>query len=156
MPLIARPSGVELLFIMRPATMPTHPSQVAFPGGALEPEDAHDTWRAALREAHEEVGLAPDRARRVARLDDLPTISDFVVTPWVAWIDPDAPLEACDREVDEVLTIPLAHLRDPGRRRTMLGRWRDTPRRLTFYLGDRHVVWGATAEMVTNLLRALG
>lgn len=150
-PLVATPTGVELQLILRPNTMPTHPGQVAFPGGAVDPGDA-DSWAAALREADEELGIPANAVTRVGRLDDLPTITSFHVTPWVGWIPPDLALRPSPREVDEAFRVPLSTLLDPSRRRTMVGRWRGRPRRMYFYLTERHVVWGATAEMLTNFL----
>lgn len=150
-PLIDGPRGVEVQLILRPNTMPTHPGQVAFPGGAVDPDDA-DSWAAALREADEELGIPPEAVTRAGRLDDLPTITSFHVSPWVGWIPDDLALRPSPREVDETFRVPLATLLDPTRRRSMVGRWRGRPRRMFFYLTERHVVWGATAEMMTNLL----
>lgn len=153
-PLVDGPRGVEVIFILRPTTMPTHPGQVAFPGGAIDPGDV-DSWHAALREADEELGIPPERVERIGRLDDLPTITSFHVAPWVGWVPDDLVLRPSPREVDETFRVPLADLLDPSRRRTMLGRWRGSPRRMHFYLGARHVIWGATAEMLTNLVNVL-
>jgi len=153
-PLVDGPRGVEVIFILRPTTMPTHPGQVAFPGGAIDPGDA-DSWHAALREADEELGIPPERVTPVGRLDDLPTITSFHVTPWVGWVPDDLALRPSPREVDEAFRVPLATLLDPTQRRTMLGRWRGGPRRMHFYLGAHHVIWGATAEMLTNLVQVL-
>jgi len=154
-PLLALPDGsVELLFILRPQTMPTHPGQIAFPGGSVDPGDA-DTWATALRETEEELGIPASAVVRAGRLDDLPTITQFHVTPWVGWVPHDQPLSPSAREVDAVIRVPLATLAAPQNHRTMIGRWRGTPHRMHFYLTPQHVIWGATAEMLTNLLALL-
>jgi len=155
-PFVEREVGLSLLFILRPASMPAHAGQVAFPGGVAEPDD-EDSWRTATRELHEELGVADDRLRRLGRLDDIATGTGFLVTPWVAWVDPSARIVPAPREVDEVVEVPLRVLADPARRRTMRGRWRaDAPAwPMAFYLTDRHVIWGATAHMLTDLLALL-
>ncbi|MCA9518821.1 MAG: CoA pyrophosphatase [Myxococcales bacterium] len=156
-PLLERPGGVELLFTLRPADMPTHAGQVSFPGGKVAPDDA-DTWAAAAREAEEELGVGLPALRRVGTLDDLPTISDFHVTPHVAWLDPAAPLTPSPREVAEIFTVPLERLADPRERRLMSGRARRTGQvvRMPFFLGGRpHVIWGVTAAILWNLLDVL-
>ena len=154
-PLVVNAAGeVEVVFILRPKTMPTHPGQVAFPGGTVDPTDA-DSWATALREADEELGIPAEAVVRVGRLDDLPTITHFHVTPWVGWIPDALPLRPSAREVDEVFRVPLSHLLDPSRHRTMLAHGRGMSQQLHFYLTERHVVWGATGEMVANLTRVL-
>lgn len=153
-PLVDIAGGVEVVFILRPTTMPTHPGQVAFPGGAVDPDDT-DSWGAALREADEELGIPPDRVSLIGRLDDLPTITSFHVAPWVGWVPADVVLRPSPREVDEVIRVPLATLLDHRRQRTMLGRWRGAPRPMHFYLTDRHVIWGATAEILANFIEVI-
>src|SRR5207247_1043458 len=78
-------SGLELLLIERTASMPSHASQVAFPGGKVDGRDAD--WAAcALREAEEELGIAPACVRVLGLCDDVPTPSGFIITPVVATI----------------------------------------------------------------------
>lgn len=155
-PLIDRPGGVELLFTLRPPDMPTHPGQVSFPGGKVAPEDP-DTWAAAVRELDEELGVGAAAVRRLGTLDDLPTITDFHVSPHVAWLDPHAPLRPSPREVAEVFTVPLAHLIDPRERRVIRGRWGPAgpSHPMRCFLADKHVIWGVTAEILWNLLGVL-
>jgi 8-oxo-dGTP pyrophosphatase MutT (NUDIX family) len=137
-----------------------HKGEISFPGGARDPEDA-DLVATALRESHEEIGLHPKHVEVLGRLDDFVTVSRFHVTPWVGLIDPDAspyPWRPQEREVAEVLEVPLPHLLDPAnlvldRRQLPDGRLTTTE---SFQWG-KHLVWGATARILRNFLEvALG
>jgi len=132
-----------------------HKGEISFPGGARDPEDA-DLIATALRESHEEIGLQRQHVEVIGRVDDFITVSQFHVTPYVGVIDPlAAPYRWLpqEREVAEILEVPLQHLLDPvnlvRERRSMPDgritdmesfRWRD------------HLVWGATARMLKNFL----
>jgi 8-oxo-dGTP pyrophosphatase MutT (NUDIX family) len=137
-----------------------HKGEISFPGGARDPEDA-DLLATALRESHEEIGLQPRHVQVLGRLDDFVTISRFHVTPWVGLVDPDAspyPWRPHEREVAQILEVPLPHLLDPAnlvldRRVLPDGRLTTTE---SFQWGE-HLVWGATARILRNFLEvALG
>lgn len=154
-PLIRRGDDVEVLLTLRPRRLGVHGGQVSFPGGGVDFDDA-DRWATALREAQEEVGLDEDQIERVGVLDDYRTVTGYHVTPCVAFVSPRARLVPSPAEVEELFTVPLARFFDPQHRRTMLLQRAGERRRLTFFLNDHHTVWGATAAMLTELLRVLG
>jgi len=141
----------RLLFTERADHLPEHPGQMSFPGGGAEPEDA-DIRATALREADEEIGLAPDEVEVVGRLDDIRTITEYAVTPFVARI-PDREYRPGDDEVASVVTLSVDDLTDADNyeyeRRThphygeMLVHY--------FHVGD-HTVWGATGRIVVQFL----
>ncbi|PZS17874.1 MAG: coenzyme A pyrophosphatase, partial [Pseudonocardiales bacterium] len=117
MALTMTPDGPGILLIERAADMRTHAGQVAFPGGAADPDDPHRV-ATALREAEEEVGLDPASVHVVA---ELPAIylppSGFVVTPVLAWWSEPHPVTAVDpAEVAAVAVVPIAELTDPANR----------------------------------------
>ena len=97
----------HLLLTLRTDTVEHHKGQVAFPGGAREEQDKglHDT---ALRETYEEVGIPPEIVKIVGQLDDFPTITNFLVTPYVATIPYPYPYEINKEEVAEILEVPIA------------------------------------------------
>ena len=132
-----------------------HPGQVSLPGGALD--EGETIVAAALREAKEEIGLAPDRVEVVGELSPLHIpVSRFVLHPVVAVGDVVPPLTAQPGEVARILEVPLARLQDPTvlrvERREFKGRFYDVP----FFAVDGEKVWGATAMILAEFLELLG
>ncbi len=155
MPLVDRPDGVAVRFIVRPAHMKHHPDQPAFPGGTVDPEDGGDYWVTALRETHEELALPASAITKVATLAPLPTGTGFVINPFVGWVDPSAPMVPSPAEVASVFDAPLEMLMDPQRLRTIRGQFRGVDYPIRFYLGHPRVIWGATAHILAGLLSAI-
>lgn len=148
-------AGTELVFVKRPSTARTHAGEVAFPGGMREPEDGElvDT---ALREAHEEIGLAPDRVRVLARLGRTNTIaSRTVVTPFVGWVDEFPPLTREVEEVDRIIHVSVAELLD--RSTYHAEKWRVGPlaREMHFFEIEGETIWGLTARIVRSMFDVL-
>lgn len=147
--------GATTILTRRPLHMRNHAGEVAFPGGAIDDTD-ETAWDAALREAHEEVGLDPALPRQLGRLDRFVTGASYsLVAPWVAALDEAPKLTPSDDEVDEILHVPLRELLDPGVYREELWMWDGAERDIHFFelVGD--TVWGATAMMLTQLLRVV-
>lgn len=152
MPLLRRRDGYHVLFTVRARHLPVHPGQISFPGGRQDPADP-GLWETALRETHEEIGLPPDRVEPFAALDPVISISRFHVTPYVGFVPSDFPFSACPSEVDELLIVPLAHLRDPAIHRTVWHVGPDGGRYPVhhFAYGD-YDVWGMTGRIVHRFL----
>ena len=150
------PAGPDLLLTERSHTMRSHPGQVSFPGGTVDPgETAVD---AALREAEEETGLVRGGVEVFAELPPLwlPP-SNFSVTPVLSWWrEPSAVHAVSPDEVHAVYRVPIAELRDPTHRITVEG-----PSGYTspgFLIGpDKDVIcWGFTAGVIARLFEYLG
>lgn len=140
-----------LLLTVRRPDLKQHAGQVSFPGGRREP---HETLReAALREAHEEVGLAPASVDVLGRLTPLyiPP-SNFCVYPFVGAVHVPATFRPQDTEVAAVLYAPLPHLLDPATRRREPWMLRGREIEVPYLDVEGHKVWGATAMMLAELL----
>jgi 8-oxo-dGTP pyrophosphatase MutT (NUDIX family) len=141
----------RVLLTRRTTTLPSHRGEVAFPGGTVD--DGEDACAAALREAHEEVGLSAAAVEIVAELDHLATVaSRFVLAPFVGVLAQRPALSPNPREVDRVFDVSIAELLEDGTFREE--RWGirggDWPVFFFELAGD--TVWGATARILHQLL----
>ncbi|MCD6041901.1 MAG: CoA pyrophosphatase [Burkholderiales bacterium] len=153
-PVIAHPGELTVLFTQRTTSLRSHAGQVSFPGGRAEPEDPSVEFT-ALREAGEEIGLAPERVEVLGRLADYHTRTGYRVAPVIGLIEPPLELAPDPREVDHVFEVPLAFLLDPRNRQR---RTREFQRRnVGFYVFEYQdrTIWGATAGILVNLYRML-
>ncbi len=143
----------SVLLTLRSARLNAHAGQVAFPGGRMETGESAE--QAALREAEEEVGLAPGLPRLLGRLPDHLTGTGYRVTPVVALVAPPLHLVTDPCEVAECFELPLHVVLDPKapqRRRTEFkGRMRE----FWVWPHEKHYIWGATAAILVNLARVL-
>lgn len=150
-PVIDRGGEDHLLFIERADHLGDHPGEMGFPGGSREPSDT-DLAATALREAKEEIGLDPDTADIVGRLDDIRTVSGYSVRPFVGRV-PAREYVPDGREVAEVAIVAVARLVDPANYTSEphTGDDGSTIRLHFFDVGD-YTVWGATGRMLVQLL----
>lgn len=147
-------SEPHLVLTVRRDDLPDHPGQISFPGGQRE---AGETLpETALREAQEEVDLPPSDVHLIGALTPLfVPPSNFCVHPFVGVTSGVPVLTPTDREVGDILHVPVRTLLQPDTRVvetwTLHGREIDVP----FYQVGKHVVWGATAMMLSELLFCL-
>ena len=151
-PIFHRDGEPHVVFTRRADDLSDHPGQMSFPGGGMEPGD-EDLQAAASREADEEIGLRRPETEFVGRLDELETVSAYVVTPFVARV-PDRTYQPDDREVARVVPLSVSALVDPT---NYEAERREHPRygqiRLDFFTVGDHTVWGATGRMLAQLLQ---
>ena len=145
---------LDLLLLARASTLRSHPGQVAFPGGRVDPGD-DGPIAAALREAEEEIGLPPDRVEIVGIADVYRTITGFEVTPVVGIVPPDLPLSPHPGEVAAMFEAPLHYLLDPSHQHVRSASWRGQERHYYEIDYEGRRIWGATAAMIVNLSRRL-
>lgn len=151
-PLFVRDGALRIILTRRTETLEHHKGQISFPGGA-EDEADESAFSTAARETEEEIGIPAGDIRLLGTLSPLATVSDFFVEPFVGAIPYPHVLRPAQAEIAEVIDAPIAALLDPKilERRLLPGREEPT---LFFHYG-KHVIWGATARMLKELLDAL-
>ena len=149
LPLIEHARGLTLVFTERTDHLPDHPGQVAFPGGRTEPGD-RDPAAPALREAHEEVGLAPERVELAGHLGPYVTGTGFRITPVVGFVRPPVAFTPDPYEVAEVFEVPLDFLLDPANRKIESTVWKGRMRDYYAFDYDGHTIWGVTAGILVS------
>ena len=157
MPLFERDGELHVVYIRRSDHVASHRGQVAFPGGRVEPVDV-TLLDAALREAHEEVGIDPASVDVVGGLPTMhTTTSGIIVAPFVGVIPSDAPLKPDPSEVAEIFDVPLSALRDMKFRGDYEFNPDGRPRGSKFpaILYGGQVIWGLTLRITINLLEIL-
>lgn len=148
-PVIDRDEPTVLLTI-RTQELASHAGQVAFPGGKIDPEDKSPA-AAALREANEEIGLAPALIQPLGYLDLYLTFSGFRILPTLGRVRPDFTLTLNPREVTETFEVPLAFLMTPANHQRKSREWKGIAREYyAIPFADRYI-WGITAGIVRNL-----
>ncbi len=151
-PLFVRDGALRVILTRRTDTLEHHKGQISFPGGA-EDEADESAFATAARETEEELGIPAGDIRLLGTLSPLATVSDFFVEPFVGAVPYPHVLRPAEAEIAEVIDAPIAALLDPKilERRLLPGREEPT---LFFHYG-KHVIWGATARMLKELLDAL-
>ena len=147
-PVIDRPEPTVLLTLR--TELPSHPGQIAFPGGKIEPHDLTPA-DAAIREADEEIGLARTLIEPIGYLDLYLTFSGFRILPTVARVERDYSLILNADEVADAFEVPLAFLMEPANHQRKTRDWKGIKR--AYYampFGERYI-WGVTAGILRNL-----
>lgn len=152
-PVVEHKEGAHLLLIRRTKHLTHHAGEIAFPGGAVEASDA--TMQAtALREAHEEVGLPPQKVEVAGFLAPYPTIANapgFVIQPVVGFVPSGLAFTGDTYEVAELLEVPLDWAMNPAHHRRERVFWRGKWRSYYVMQWQQHRIWGATAGIIRDL-----
>ncbi|MEZ5946498.1 MAG: CoA pyrophosphatase [Hyphomonas sp.] len=151
---IPRNKGATALLTLRPDTMSTHAGQVAFPGGKVDPIDI-DEVAAALREAEEEVGVAPDDVQILGKAAPYVTGTRFRITPVVGLLPYDFVARPDPTEVAAVFETPLDFLMDARNHRMGEAYYKGKPRRYYEMPHNGYRIWGVTAGIIQRLYETL-
>jgi len=148
----------ELVLIHRSDKGTRHRGEMSFPGGKFDPHLDNSLKDTVLRETEEEIGISSEDIKIIGCLDDFPTMTKYIITPFVGIIDKNQKLIKDDREVQEIVKIPINFF-------TNKINFREQAVDITgskfpvFYFnytkkenGKIFTVWGATAYMISNFI----
>lgn len=149
--LYPRQNTTWLVLTRRSDSIRRHRGQISLPGGAQEPGDV-TLWHTALREAHEEIGLPPERATLIGALTPLYIASsNFVIHPFLAWVACPPPGWTLSFEVAEIIELPLETLESPSAHSEESWQLVDRQARVPHYRYGTARIWGATAMILSEL-----
>jgi len=153
-PLVNRSGRVQVLFTQRTPHLDDHASQISFPGGRVEADDA-SREETALRETEEEIGLARTKVALLGRLPNYEIPSGFRITPVVGWVEPPFELKPDPFEVAEVFEAPLEHFLDAANYQRREFDFRGRHRHYLAVPFEGRYIWGATAGIMKNMHKRL-
>lgn len=151
--IVMRGGAPTVLFTQRHAGLAKHAGQISFPGGKLDMGET--ALQAALREAEEETGLAPEFVSPLGYLDGYLTVTGYFVTPVVALVRLGFSLAPQVGEVDEIFEVPLEFIMDDKNREMQSRAWAGSKRHFYAYTHEGRFIWGATAGMIKNMSEML-
>jgi len=138
----------------RTDTLPSHRSQIVFPGGGRELKE--DAWGAALRETREEIGIDPKLVLRIGELDEVESPAGFRVIPCVGAIPRTYKVQPNAAEIAEVFSLPLSAFGNPKMVEERDVLINGVQRNLRIYHVGNRQIWGMTARILQNLMIRLG
>jgi len=153
-PLYVDGGELHAVFTKRRDDLRRHPGEISFPGGRQDEGDG-DLQVTAVREAEEEIGLPREGVELVGALQPTPTIATgYRIYPFVGLIEPGMTWTLSAREVALVLELSLSQLRDGYVRQRLIRR--GLPIRTDTYVVGDHLIWGATARILSDLFDRIG
>lgn len=153
-PIIERPDGLSVLLTRRAAHLRYHAGQVSFPGGGMDPGDP-DVEATALREAQEEVGIAPRDVEIAGYLEPVLTVTGYTVTPVVGLLGETVELVIDPAEVQHAFEVPLPFLLDARNARASARELHGVTLPVVEFEYASERIWGATANIVMMLRQVL-
>ncbi|NBC25064.1 MAG: NUDIX domain-containing protein [Bacteroidetes bacterium] len=150
--------NLRMCFIKRSTRYPSdpHAGQISFPGGQREALDK-SLWHTAIREAKEEVGLHPEKAKKIGALTDLYIpVSNFIVYPFLSFVSDVPNFRQQESEVDDIITPMVSDILDPNnlRFKTLEIRGRRKLANVPHFHLENQVIWGATAMILNEFKTA--
>jgi len=150
-PLFKKGEDCHLLFTKRSEEVKYHKGEISFPGGVVDEEDS-ELISTALREAFEEIGLKESDVQIIGLLDDIVTITEFIVTPIVGLFPYPYPFKVSEVEIAELIEVPLSFLLEESCF-SESEIFRGGQNEIVYaYQYEKHIIWGATARILKQFL----
>ncbi len=150
-PLFEKEGSCHLLFTKRTDQVKHHKGEISFPGGMFDEEDGN-LKKTALREAFEEIGLNEEDVQILGTLDDIVTVTEFIVTPFVGIFPYPYAFKLSPIECAELIEVPLASLLDSDCFSEKEIIQHNRKRIVETYQYSHHNIWGATAHILKQFL----
>jgi 8-oxo-dGTP pyrophosphatase MutT (NUDIX family) len=144
----------SILLTKRTSHLNKHAGQISFPGGRIDPEDSGPE-AAALREAHEEIGLDSDLVQVLGRMTDHVTGTGYRITPVLGVLPAELTYRLSAHEVEAILELPMRVVMDPDAPRRQRQHVRGVWREYWVWPHPEHFIWGATAAILVQLAKRL-
>ena len=145
----------HLVLTRRTTTLRRHSGQISLPGGRYDAADG-SLLRTALRETHEELGVAPEGLAIWGRLEpEWIVVTHYLLAPFIAYATERPEFRPAPAEVDEVIELPLVTLLDPATRAEETWELAGSSRQVHFFRYGEHKIWGATARVLSKLVDLL-
>lgn len=144
---------LQLLLTKRSSDLRHHPGQISFPGGKIEANE--QSHRAALRETHEETGIAPEQLQLIGQLPGYATGTGFLIQPWIAFLTEQVELQLQRSEVESAFWLPLPFVLDPQNTHSEYFAMHGQSHLVHFMPYGPHLIWGATAAILYSLKQQL-
>lgn len=153
-PIYEKAGDYYLVLTKRTEDVSNHKGQISFPGGSYEVGD-ETLKNTAIRETCEEIGIAPRDVDIIGELDDIETITNFVISPFVAIIPYPYEFRSNAREVEEIIEVPISALLDKKNIREEK-KYRDGKLIDEYSYEYRGwIIWGATAKILKQFLEVV-
>lgn len=149
-PIVCADGIWSIIFSVRAEGLTVHSGQISFPGGSLEQGETVED--AAVREMEEEIGVTSDQIELIGRLDDLVSVTDFLVSPIVGVVNDEARIAPDAREVASVFTVPIDALLEPQEPQIRHLAHRGGVYPVYFYLYGEYQIWGLTGRILKSFL----
>ncbi len=153
-PMVERNNQLNIVFTQRALHLKHHPGQISFPGGRIEMADS-SPQAAALRETAEEIGIDAERINIIGRLNQYHTTSNYMVQPFVGFVDADYSITIDENEVSDVFEVPIKHFLQRENRHQL--RVQKSRRHYNVHFMPWHdkMIWGVTAVMLNDLIKQI-
>lgn len=150
-PLFKKGENCHIVFTKRSDNVRYHKGEISFPGGVFDEKDL-ELQQTALREAFEEIGLKENDVQIIGVLDDIITVTQFIVTPFVGLFPYPYTFKLSPIEIAELIEVPLSALLDEdcfSEREIIRGTRKEV---VLAYQYENHIIWGATARILKQFL----